>query len=237
MKDNLAALYTLQQLDTALDTIKRQMTELDPGRAERAIYETAKQEHTETETHLHQLQATIRDAELEQKSVEAKRIHEETRLYSGTVRNPKELQALQEEVEMLGRQRGRLDEKLLEFMDVLETTKSAETDKKRTLKTAAIALKARQEEYKQQAEVLTTQGKEVFLQRKQAVTPIPANLLNQYETIRTNKGGLAIAGLIEGDACEGCRMKISGSQLVQVREATQIIFCDNCRRILVEGAK
>jgi predicted nucleic acid-binding Zn-ribbon protein len=237
LKENLAALYTLQQLDTALDTIKRQMAALDPGRAERAIYDGAKQEHTTAETHLHQLQATIRDTELEQKSVEAKRIHEEKRLYGGTVRNPKELQALQEEVEMLGRQRGRLDEKLLELMEALEAAKTEEANKKRTLKSAAIALKARQEEYKQQAEVLTEQGKEVFLQRKQAVPPVPPNLLKQYETLRASKGGLAIAGIIEGDACEGCRMKISGSQLAQVHEAAQITFCDNCNRILVVGAR
>src|SRR5690348_3402483 len=110
MKEKLAALYTLQQLDSTLDALKKQYAALDAGRAEEAVYREAKAARDEAEAGLHTTTTALRDAELEQKTVEAKRAEYETKLYSGSVRVPKELQAMQEEVEMLGRQRGKLDE-------------------------------------------------------------------------------------------------------------------------------
>ncbi len=233
MKETLAALYSLQQLDTALDTIKRTMATMDPGKRERVAYDVAKQAHTVAEQHLHSVQANIRDTELEQKSVETKRANEEKLLYGGTVRSPKELQSLQQEVEMLARQRATLDEKLLEHMEALAGAKQAEAETRHAHKATAIALKAKQEEYKQNGEVLTQQGRELFAQRKQAQSPIPPDLLQQYEKLRSANGGIAVAFIIDGTICDGCRMKIPGALITQLKETSRLLHCDNCRRILV----
>lgn len=233
MKETLAALYALQQLDTALDAIKRAMSALDPGKNERANYESAKLAHTQAEQKLHSVQADVRDTELEQKSVEEKRAHEEKRLYGGSVRNPKELQALQEEVDMLARQRARLDEKLLGLMEALAEAKNVEKEARHTLKSTAVLLKAKQEEYRQKGEELTQQGRDIFAQRKQAQANTAADILQLYEKTRAAHGGIAVTSIIEGNICDGCRMKIPGSLMVHIREATKIVYCDNCRRILV----
>src|SRR5947209_20570505 len=101
MKEKLAALYALQQIDSALDALKRRYAALDPGRVEETAHQSAKGAHDEAASALHATTASLHDTELEQKTVEAKRSEYETKLYSGAVRVPKELSAMQEEIEML----------------------------------------------------------------------------------------------------------------------------------------
>ncbi len=237
MKEHLTALYALQQLDTAIDLIKKQIAALDPGRAERAVYQAAKQAHAEALARLHSIQASVLDAELERKSIEAKNAEEEKRLYSGSVRAPKELQAMQDEIAMFGRQIARLDERIQTETSEREAATKAEADAKRKLRAATAALKARQEAYKEAGETLGNRGRELTAQRKAAAAGITPAFLESYEKIRALKGGVAVAALIEDGICDGCRMKIPNAQKVQVNEGNQTILCDNCRRILIPGVK
>src|SRR5207244_3162687 len=61
-------------------------------------------------------------AELELKTVEEKKATVQKKLYEGRIVIPKELTAMEHEIEMFGRQRGRLDEQILTLMDEIETT-------------------------------------------------------------------------------------------------------------------
>lgn len=235
MKEKLAALYTLQQLDSALDALKKQYAALDPGRAEETTYRAAKTAHDEAEASLHATTTALRDAELEQKTVEAKRSEYETRLYGGSIRVPKELQAMQEEVEMLGRQRGKLDEKILALMDELEGVRAREAETRQTLTEAEAALRARRADYKQKAEQMQAQARELAAQRKQALAAVAPDLLRRYESLRAAKGGVAIAPLEDNNACGGCKMGLPSQLVHRVRVGTTLEFCDNCGRILFDA--
>jgi predicted nucleic acid-binding Zn-ribbon protein len=235
MKEKLAALYMLQQLDSALDALKKQYAVLDPGRAEEAHYREAKAARDEAEAGLHTTTAALRDAELEQKTVEAKRAEYETKLYSGSIRVPKELQAMQEEVEMLGRQRGKLDEKILALMDEIEGVRARDDETRQRLTEAEAALRAKRTDHKEKAERMQAQARALATQRKQVVAGVAPDLLRRYESLRAAKGGVAIAPLEDNNACGGCKMGLP-SQLVQrVRAGATLEFCDNCGRILFDA--
>jgi predicted nucleic acid-binding Zn-ribbon protein len=234
MKEQLVALYTLQQLDSALDVLKKQYAALDTGLAEKAAHEQARAAHKEAETALHTASGALRDVELEQKAVETKRAEYETKLYSGTIHVPKELQAMQDEVEMLGRQRGRLDEKILVLMDELEVARTREAETKRTLKGATAALKAIQSAAKQAAETMVAQARTLSAQRNEAAKAITPALMKRYDSLRAAKGGLAIVRIEDGNACGGCKMGLSSTSVKLVHEGNSIEICDNCRRMLFE---
>ncbi|HZT41328.1 MAG TPA: C4-type zinc ribbon domain-containing protein [Chthonomonadaceae bacterium] len=235
MKEKLAALYALQQLDSALDALKKQYAALDPGRAEEAAYRAAKAAHDEADANLHTTTTALRDAELEQKAVEAKRTEYETKLYSGSVRVPKELQAMQEEVEMLGRQRGKLDEKILTLMDDLEGVRAREAEARQRLTETETALRAKRATYKQEAERMQAQARELAAQRKQAAAAVAPDLIRRYESLRAMKGGVAIAPLEDNNACGGCKMGLPSQLVHRVRVGTTLEFCDNCGRILFDA--
>jgi uncharacterized protein len=232
MKAELAALYALQQLDSALDRLKREFAALDPGTAEKSVSDAAKAAYEEAAATLHTDSAALRDAELEQQSTVEKKTEYEKKLYGGTVSNPKELMAMQAEVEMLDRQRARLDEKILALMTALETHRTHEAETKRAFDKAKSALKAKQGDYRKVAAEITAQARGLLAKRPKLVKPVPPDLLKRYDSLRATKGGLAIVPLEDGNACGGCKMGLPTMLVTLVREATSIEVCQNCKRIL-----
>ncbi|HZO88403.1 MAG TPA: C4-type zinc ribbon domain-containing protein [Chthonomonadaceae bacterium] len=231
-KAQLQALYRLQQLDSALAALQRQYNALDQGRAEKAALEAAQAAHKEADTTLHATSTALRDSELEEQTVETKAAAMEKKLYGGTVRAPKELQSLQEEIEMLKRQRGRLDEKILTLMDEVEAQRAREAETKQALAAAEAAFQAKRAAYKRDAEALVAQARIVAAQRAEAAKAVPPALLKRYESLRASKGGLAIAALEDENACGGCKMGLPSSQVKRIHEGNTIEVCENCGRLL-----
>jgi predicted nucleic acid-binding Zn-ribbon protein len=233
MKAQLLQLYELQQLDSALAALQKQYNALDSGRAEQAAAQTAQAAHKEAEDTLNATSAALHDTELEQKGVEAKTAEFEKKLYGGSVRVPKELQAMQEEVEMLKRQRGRLDEHILTLMDALESQRQREAETRQALTSAQETLKTKQAAYKRAADQLVAQARALTAQRTEAAKTIPPALLKRYYSLRASKGGLAVAAIEDANACGGCRLGLPSSLVEKAHQGDSIEVCDNCGRILV----
>ncbi len=60
---------------------------------------------------------------------------------------------------------------------------------------------------------------------------IPTNILSQYERIRENRNGQGLA-LVNGDSCGGCNMVLRPQLIVQATKCKELVYCDNCSRIL-----
>jgi predicted nucleic acid-binding Zn-ribbon protein len=233
LKEKLAALIALQQLDSGLAALQRQYAALDHGAKERTALESARTAHDEAEATLHATTTELRDSELEQKAVEAKAADFEKKLYGGSVRAAKELQAMQEEIEMLQRQRAKLDEKILQLMDDKEARTTREAATRETLKQAQAAFNAKQTAYKRDASKLTGEARELTAQRRQAAAEIEAALLKQYENLRAIKNGLAVVAIEEGKSCGGCKLTLPASLVTRAHLLQSVELCDNCGRILV----
>src|SRR5581483_10152983 len=92
------------------------------GTALKQAFDAAEAAVADAQARLHHFEAEQTNAELELRTVEEKRAAVSRKLYEGKVTNPKELSAMEQEIEMFGRQRGRLDERILVLMDEMETT-------------------------------------------------------------------------------------------------------------------
>lgn len=234
MREKLSALYALQQVDSRLDQLKKQYSALDPGRKEEAEARQAREAHEAISSTLTNSSAALHDAELEQKTVEAKRDEVQKKLYGGTVRVAKELQAMQEEVEMLGRQRSRLDEQILTLMDAIETERNLELEASAARASAEEKLAACQAAYKQAADQLATEARATSAERKQAAAAASPDLMKRYETLRAAKAGLAIVAIEDGNRCGGCKMSLPSAVLARAAEYRTIELCQNCGRILFD---
>ncbi|HEX2057271.1 MAG TPA: C4-type zinc ribbon domain-containing protein [Actinomycetota bacterium] len=157
---------------------------------------------------------------------------EEQRMFSGGVSNPKELSALQAEVESLKRKKTALEDELLEAMLGREQA------------TATIdGLSKEREEMATEAADLTTVVEGLTGEisadlakhsgaRTEIAATIPADLLKLYDQLRESKGGVGAAGL-EAGTCLGCHTKLPQRELERMRAEGGLQRCDNCRRILV----
>lgn len=234
MNQSLNALYALQQVDTALALAYRQYRALDQGLAEQAAAESARALHARTVHEHHATAGDLKDSELELKTLEENRKKFETKLYSGKVTAFKELESLQQEIEALGRQRGRLDERILTLMDQLEARRAAEAETEKKQAEAEAALATKQAAYKAAARKLAVQIQALTTQREQFAGPIAPGLLNRYEAIRKAKQGLGI-GKIEDGMCNACHTQLPTALIRSVEDTAAVETCENCGRLLCTG--
>ena len=226
-----ATLFQLQQLDLELDRLASEhqaiMTSLQGDvklRRLRSDYEIAQEEWQAS------LQ-TQKDVEWTLEDLNNRLQQQEQRLYCGSVTNPKELQALQQEVQKLRAQQNRQEERLLEVIDTTESLQEIAQQKQ-------IGLQQAQNAWQEEFNVLTARKKWVDEQRQalgekreQIVASLDLNLVKRYETMRRTKQGRAVSK-VEQNSCQWCRVILTPSELQHVRISRDLQTCTNCGRIL-----
>jgi predicted nucleic acid-binding Zn-ribbon protein len=158
----------------------------------------------------------------------------ERKLYSGSISAPRELQALQADIESLKRHRSSLEDQTIEAMEVLEPldreVDRLESDQTR-LEEEADALRARLHDA--EATIDTELGEEIE-KRVQLAAGIPEDLVQLYDQIRSRLGGIGAARLV-GASCMGCHLTLPAMEVARIhREPPDVLVrCDQCGRILV----
>jgi len=157
----------------------------------------------------------------------------EQKLYSGEITSPRELQALQAEIDQLRERRRALEDDELVVMEQREALDGevneivAERDALiERARTVAASLAAAEAEI--DAELRTeTEAREVAMQA------LAESTLARYERARAATGSDGAARLT-GVTCEGCHLTVPTTEAEAIRRAPeQLATCDNCGRILV----
>lgn len=164
----------------------------------------------------------------------AKAKEEDKRMYSGTVSSPKELQAMQADIDHLLRHAATVEDSELEVLEqrevldgevsVLEAEAArlaAEMDRL----TAAIA----------EAEVGIDADLAVETAARDALVPgIEAAVLALYEQVRAKNRGMG-AGKLTGSNCGACHLALPATEVDRIRHlpASELVRCDHCGAILV----
>lgn len=234
---DLEALLGVQALDLALDQLRHRRAGL-AGRAAMA----------EADAAIVGLDATLADAggraaelgrtskrlEDEVASLEAKAADAERTLYGGTVKAPRELSALQDEIESVRRRARHLEDQLLEVMEQAEPV-TAEVERLETERRAQLARReaAEADVAAGEAEIEAELG-DVATQRAAAVATVPADLVATYERLRARLDGIGIARL-DGNRCTGCHLTLPATEVDSVKRAAPgtVLFHEECGRILV----
>ena len=171
------------------------------------------------------------DREVEQ--VKARRERDRTRMDTGQITNPKDLERMQHELVSLERRITTLEDAELEVMEQLEEAQQVLDG----LGIRADDIDARL------AELVTRRDEkrtgidasldEVAAARGPAIEGMPEDLLALYERLREQKG--IGAALLRARQCGGCNMTLDASELSRIRSADpeEVIRCEECQRILV----
>ena len=159
----------------------------------------------------------------------------EKRMYSGEVSSPRELQAMQADVEQLRRHQRTVEERALEAMEQLEPLLAeAARLEEQLARTDAAADEARAALAAAEAVVDGEIGAEQGA-RDAAVAAVgdPA-LVADYERRRAKAQGPGAARLV-GNRCQACHLTIPATEVDQIRKAPEgtVAYCDNCGAILV----
>lgn len=226
-----AALFQLQQLDLELERLVAELQSVVNSLKGSSKLQKLRAEHNIAQQQLHAGLQAQKEAEWVLEEVNNRLSAQEQRLYSGAVTNPKELYALQQEVQRLRAQQSHQEDMALEVMDSVESLQEIARQKAKafeqeeeTWREESVALRARRDQ-------LEVRQQELQDRRAQLASTIEPQFVNRYDVMRRTKQGRAISK-VEQNSCQWCRVILTPSELQRVRTGTDLQTCTNCGRIL-----
>lgn len=231
MLELLTPLYALQQIDLALARTAKAKSALDDGTAKSAQVDILRQRFQQADGLLHDAKVEMKDSELNLKTLEAKQKSYQEKLYGGKVSNPKELDSMEKEIEMLGRQKDKLEERILELMDIIEERTATSAKARALLDKYEAELVAIQEKFKKDSHVLAVKAKQLAAYREPAVELVDPVMLKRYESMRAKYSGVVLSKVTE-DSCSACHTVLSSGLIRTLKADAEMQTCENCSRIL-----
>lgn len=227
----VASLYDLQMIDSGLDSRVARMRQIDEQMADNPELVAARAALDEASARLAAEQATLKQLSHDGDETSTRLRTLEKKMYDGSVKNPKELGQMQEEVGHLRERSKSLEERTLDSMLAVEAAESEQTQAQEALD----ALTREQETYHagllEEKDKLLGQAKVLQVKRQRSITELPWADLQVYERLRRSKGGVAIAA-VRGGLCEGCHVAVPATVMRQARSGTELTTCPTCGRIL-----
>lgn len=231
MSEELAILYQLQQVDTELAKLKAELAKLDNGAELKMEVAVGENEYKTLLNQHHSSEAEASALELEIKTLQEKKTKFEGQLYGGTVRNPRQLSDLQDEVQMLDREVSKLEDRELEVMESLEGQRAQLALRREDLAEKKERLQSVLTRYAEAHERLSQLVTAAEEQRQTIAAQASPTWLKRYEQIRTRQGNLGIVR-VTGDTCPGCRVALASELQKELRSGRVGLTCDNCGRLL-----
>ena len=228
-------LYDLQLLDWQIQQREEELSEVQGRIADDSTRVQAHRRLSAIEAKLGELGPARRQSERAIEEIEQRITNLDNRMYDGSVTNPREFEALQEERANQVRNRGNEEDRLLEFMVEMEDTEELrdrakavfeQINEERTRELGT--LEARREE-------LTSERPGLHTQRQEMSAEYAPNIMAVYETVRRTRGGQGAALVDQRGMCQGCRLTIPNAELSRARTSEGIVQCGSCTRILIYG--
>lgn len=226
------ALYRLQTIDLILLQKQQRLKAIDAVLNDAHLVAEAQTRVNAAQQALVPLRTQTHSLELELQTNVTKTQTTEEQLYSGRVRNPKEMQDMQQEIVALKKWHGELEDKLLALMMDVETAEAVLADAenrlqeaRQTNETAHAQLVSEQATL--QAEVKTTQ-----VQRAEFAAAVTPENLKLYTTLRPKRSNQPIA-MLKNRSCSACGVEQTMAIEQEVRQGHILTYCTSCERILV----
>jgi predicted nucleic acid-binding Zn-ribbon protein len=224
-------LARLSELDLDLDAGRARLAEITAALKESAELSAARAELAVREAELASWRRVQQERDGNQQQIAEKSTRAEKRLYSGEVRNSRELQDAERDVQQLRHQRSQAEDALLEALVAVESL--AEDCDSRAAQIAELTadwestqVRLRAEQTRLKERLLAEQARQVAVRRA-----VPPDLLALYDNLRPRRAGRAVAKL-EGDTCSACRVAVPPTKLEAARYAEELVYCGNCGRLL-----
>ena len=230
---SIRELYDLQLLDWDIQKREEELADIRAKLADDSRRLTAKRQLDALEKKMAGLARPRRQAENNIEDIERRIGEIDTRLYDGSVTNPRELEAYQEERANLSANQGAEEDRLLELMIESDDTQAL-------LDRAREAFGRVEDERTREVASLRSRHAEVsselpdFIERRASMASEQAPMaLAIYEQVRQLRGGQGAALVDRRGLCQGCRLVIPTTELQRARAGDEIAQCGNCSRILI----
>ena len=227
----LDLLRRLQAADDAIESGTARVANIHAALSDRSEYETTRSDYATRTEDRRRTEAEQRHLELELATLRQQLADVETKLYSGTVRDAKELQNLsRESTQIRGLVRSR-EERVLQAMDDAERAGAAHVESERRLRSIVTERKKTEADLLEERKHLVQTIEQAKAERERLRGEIDAPALKSYDGLRRRLGGQALAG-VKQRTCQGCRVGLTAAVEQRLRHGDALVTCQSCGRIL-----
>lgn len=230
MTSALASLVALQRLDSAIDALRRRLSELPS--AEQDIDVSINSASTAVDA----AKAAVAENQQARRNLEKDVAGVDTRLarfddHKAAVKTNQEYTALLHEIATAKAEKDVVEEKILWLLEAadgltadLKRDETALADARKSGQAARAALGVERQELEREIARLTGE-------REHAGAGLDPRARATYDQLIKQRKGLAVARLVDGH-CSACHVRLRPTVEQAIRRNDAITQCDSCRRIL-----
>ncbi len=229
-----AFLYNLQLFDNQMDVISDRISIIDKIINSKQEILESKKTLDEIITKIETKKSEISEIETQSNKLVLKLKQNNDALYAGKIKNPKEMQSIEEENISLKKRIQVYEESLFELMLINEENEQAlkiDTERHNNLllmkekeKTALLIEK----------QALCESLEKLKIEKSPIEKQIKEELVQKYNHLRSTKNRLAVA-TVKDNACTACGNMITPAEIQKIKSANEEYYCQICKRILYHG--
>ena len=231
MKAELQELVALQNLDTTIRRLQKELEAIPQRRAE------IEKEFDQRAFEIRALENRRDEARQTRTRVETEIVEQKTRAERAernlmSSKKQEEYTAAIREADAARKQISTLETQVLEQLEILEQSESSLNERAAEIASLNSDRDARLKQFDDDTRVQTEQLQASRAERERLFNSLPKQLSGQYKRISARiRDGVAVAEARNG-ACKACFMTLRPQAMAQVRRGEELVTCDNCNRIL-----
>ncbi len=227
-------LYQLQLLDLELDKNEKRLSEINEIISYSEDVKKIELIISEIESEKKKQQTKLNKIADEAHTIQEKIKNGEKSLYDGSIKNPKELQDVNIEIDSLKKRLSVLDEQQLEIMFAIEELDNQIDVHQQSLEILKKEKSSKKVNLLNEADEIEKSNRKITIEKNPILTQIEDEFLNIYEKLRKSKNKIAVSLIID-NACSMCGNGLPPMEVQKARSSSDEIFCSVCKRFLYCG--
>ena len=230
-RDLLKKLLELQQLDLKIEALKILETQIPEQKRKYDIHKKRlKDELEESELRLKKLQVEQHECEVDIEQRQAEILKKDGNLLE--VKKNEEYQALLHEIDMLKKQIGIREERIIAIMIEVDEAKAHFDEDKTRIEGEQREIDEACAKIDAELAESVENRKQLELERTPLIKAIDKSIYSRYARIRkAKKSGPAVVAL-NGESCSGCNMAVRAQVVNEILAGETVHACSHCGRIL-----
>ncbi|MEO0091981.1 MAG: C4-type zinc ribbon domain-containing protein [candidate division WOR-3 bacterium] len=231
MVEILVNLIKLQRIDTELTRLETKKQDV-PRRIEgiELVVKNKQDELEMAKNTIVELKKKNKLLDVDLKATEEKINQFSAQLYSA--KTNEQYKAFLKEIEAQKKEKSKIEDEIIEVLEKIEITEEKIKILEKELKELEQETRDKISFLKQEETDLINAINERINEREQLVNSIGKEIMQIYERIRKNKGGIAVV-TIESERCQGCFNPIPIQKILEIKKNDRLHFCEYCGRIII----
>ncbi|MDR2616371.1 MAG: C4-type zinc ribbon domain-containing protein [Endomicrobium sp.] len=230
LRQDLEMLYELQSYDTKIDNLKKQIHQallsIEQKKKDlqnkRIDFEGKKKSFVEINSVRKEKEAVLNSKEelISKHSLELNK-----------VKSNETYKALFLEIDKIKADKNVVEDEVLQLLDTIDKEMLVIKNLEKDLQDFESKIKSDISEIESLIESLKKEIVAVENSRQEQESKVSKSIFMQYERLREGRDGVGLV-LVDGESCGGCGMVLRPQLINQAQKAQELVFCDNCSRIL-----